>query len=896
MLNHVIAALLALLPVFNRAPLEKTSYAQLPLGAIKAEGWLQEQLQKQAMGLTGNLDDIYPQVMGSTNAWLGGDGDAWERGPYWIDGLLPLAYLLDDKDLKAKAQKWVDAILDSQQDDGYIGPAEDYPFIYGLQRGGTHDWWPKMVALKILQQYYMASGDQRVIDCLTKYFQYQLKHLPETPLDHWSDWGRARGADNLNIVYWLYNITGEPWLLELGEIIHSQTYDWTSAFTDGDIFYNQGSVHCVNLGQGFKAPHVWWQYSHDAKDLEAPKKAVETIRHTVGLPTGLWAGDEMLHWGSPTRGSELCTAVEMMYSLEEMLRITGDPFWADYLERVAFNALPAQIKDDFTAKQYYQQTNQVSATKSWRPFSTPHDDTDTMFGTLNGYPCCLSNMHQGWPKFTQNLWYATEDGGLAALVYAPSTVTAKVKGDVEVRITEQSNYPFEEAIQFKIDFTKKKVKKAVFSLHFRVPCWCEKPQLTINGEELTILPVNGIAVLEREWKRGDVIEVTFPMEIRTEEWYDKAWSIVRGSLVYALKMNEKWSWKPFEGKDLWYGKGAWEVTSDTPWNYCLMRDSFSPEKCEITADGIKVPARTLPHWTNIDSVAYWTEDGDGTGEDVMIDLIPYGRTTLRIAEFPTRIDPWDRSYRELPPEPVPVKTPLICAHRGFWKCKEAGNAQNSIASLTQAQLNGFWGSEFDVHLTADNVVVVNHDPTIDGMSIHTSTYERLLKARLANGEQISTLDQYLEQGAKSTCKLVLEIKPQDTVEKTLYLANKCKETLEKHGLLHPDRVMFISFSYDACKWVAQNLPEFDNQYLEGVVEPEKVFADGIRGIDYHFIAFHKHRDWVKRAHALGMTVNVWTVDTEMEMRWLIGLGVDVITTNKPHLLKEVIKKTNICTK
>jgi glycerophosphoryl diester phosphodiesterase len=574
----------------------------------------------------------------------------------------------------------------------------------------------------------------------------------------------------------------------------------------------------------------------------------------------------------------------MMYSLEEMLRITGDTFWADYLERVAFNALPAQIKDDFSAKQYYQQTNQVSATKAWRAFSTPHDDTDVMFGTLNGYPCCLSNMHQGWPKLTQNLWYATDDGGLAAMVYAPSTVTAKVAGDVEVRIAEQSNYPFEEGLQFKIDFTKKKVKKAVFPLHFRIPSWCQAPELEINGEKVQMQPAEGMVRIEREWKRGDVVSLKFPMEIRTEEWYDKAWSIVRGPLVYALKMEEKWSWKPFEGKDLWYGKGAWEVTSDTPWNYCLMRDHFSPDKCEITPDGIRVPARILPHWTSIDSVAYWTEDGDDTGDDVMIELIPYGRTTLRIAEFPTRINPWDKSYRETPPDPVPDRKPKICAHRGFWK----GNAQNSIASLTLAQQNGFWGSEFDVHLTADSVAVVNHDPSIDGMPIHTSTYARLLKARLANGEQISTLDQYLEQGTKSTCKLVLEIKPQDTVEKTLYLAQVCKEKLEKHGLLHPDRVMFISFSYDACKWVAQNLPEFDNQYLEGKVDPETVHADGIRGIDYHFIAFHKHPDWVRRAHNLGMTVNVWTVDTKVEMRYLIGLGVDVITTNNPLLLQEVL--------
>ena len=665
----ITALQVAVAPVFNREPLEPTSYAQLPLGAIRPEGWLKEQLQRQASSLTGHLDEVYPQVMGDNNAWLGGDGDAWERGPYWIDGLLPLAYILDNKDLKAKAQKWVNAILDSQQDSGYFGPAEDHPFVYGLQRGKTHDWWPKMVALKILRQYYNATGDQRVIDCLTKYFRYQGNMLRQQPLDYWSSWGKERGADNLNIVFWLYDITGEKWLLEVGELIHTQTTDWTAAFLEGDIFYTQGSVHCVNLAQGFKAPVVWWQYSHDSKDLQAPWKAVETIRHTVGLPTGLWAGDEMLHWGSPTRGSELCTAVEMMYSLEEMLRITGDVRYADYLERVAYNALPAQIKDDFSAKQYYQQTNQVSATKSWRTFSTPHDDTDVMFGTLNGYPCCLSNMHQGWPKLTQNLWHATQDGGLAAMVYAPSIVTAKVTNGVEVTIKEFTQYPFRNEIDFFIEALagKKRIKKATFPVHLRIPAWCNDSfEVTVNGQHVTAGVKDGMVIIEREWKRGDCLSLSLPMEIRTEEWYDKAWSIVRGPLVFALKMNENWSWKAFEGRDRYYGEGAWEVTSDTPWNYCLMREEFSPDKCqiefrpnEILCSGpiyywsrencpvkIRVPARTLLSWTNIDSVAYWTEDGMDVGEECTIELIPYGCTSLRIAEFPTRIIPWDLSFKE----------------------------------------------------------------------------------------------------------------------------------------------------------------------------------------------------------------------------------------------------------
>ena len=637
-------------------------YKELPLGGIRPEGWLREQLQRQAYGLTGHLDEIYPQVMGPSNAWLGGDGDAWERGPYWIDGLLPLAYILDDDALKEKAQLWVEAILASQQPDGYMGPAEDHPFVYGLQRGKTHDWWPKMVVLKIMKQYYQATSDPRVPDFLTRYFRYQMEHLPQTPLDHWSDWGRWRGADNLDIIYWLYGLTGEPFLLELAKQLHGQTADWTSLFLDGEIFSTQGSVHCVNLAHGFKAPLVWWQFSHDARDLEAPVKAAETIARTVGIPNGLWAGDEMLHFGSPNRGSELCTAVEMMYSLETMLRISGDVRWADWLERVAYNALPTQISDDFSAKQYYQQTNQISCTRTWRPFSTPHDDTDVLFGTLNGYPCCLSNMHQGWPKFTQNLWYATDDGGLAALVYAPSSVSAVVAGGVDVRIVETTDYPFGETVSFRIEIPGDG-GKAAFPLQLRIPAWCESPQVEINGKAVQGVR-ESIVHLEREWMSGDSIILHLPMTLKTEEGYDKAWSFVRGPLVYALKMQENWKHISFEGRDRYYGTGAWEVTSTTPWNYCIMRDSFSADSCvvdvrpvesypwnpEAAPVSIHVPARILPHWQACNGctgdIAYWTEDGDDTGDACQIELIPYGCTTLRIAAFPTRIIPWDASYRQ----------------------------------------------------------------------------------------------------------------------------------------------------------------------------------------------------------------------------------------------------------
>ena len=178
----------------NRQPLFQKDYIELPLGTIKAEGWMQEQLLRMKNGMTGHLDQIYEQVMGPRNGWLGGDGDVWERGPYWIDGLLPLAYLLNDQTLIEKVKPWIEWTLNSQKPNGYFGPDTDRAPERGLQRDNSRDWWPKMVMLKVMQQYYSATGDARVLDFFTKYFKYQLAELPKTPLGHWTFWGEMRGG------------------------------------------------------------------------------------------------------------------------------------------------------------------------------------------------------------------------------------------------------------------------------------------------------------------------------------------------------------------------------------------------------------------------------------------------------------------------------------------------------------------------------------------------------------------------------------------------------------------------------------------------------------------------------------------------------------------------------
>ena len=653
----------------NRYPLIRKPYMELPLGSIKAKGWLLGMLQSQKNGATGQLDVLYSQVVGPRNGWLGGDGDQWERGPYWIDGLLPLAYILDDKALKEKVKPWVEWALNSQRPDGYFGPDKNYPGEPGLQRNNCDDWWPRMVMLKILQQYYSATGDQRVVTLMTNYFKYQLKTLPGSPLGFRTFWAEYRVCDNLQAVYWLYNITGDPFLLELGDLLYKQGFDFTDMMLNRDDLSRMGTIHCVNLAQGIKEPVIYYQQHPERKYIDAVKKGFADIRKYNGQAQGMYGGDETLHGNTPTQGIELCSIVELMFSLEKMIEITGDLTMVDHLEKIAFNALPTQITDDFMGKQYFQQANQVMATRHVRNFDTNHDGTDVCYGLLTGYPCCLSNMHQGWPKFTQNLWYATPDNGLAALAYSPSEVIAKVGNGCPVKITEDTDYPMDDKIRFTLKIEDKKNAEIAFPLHLRIPGWCKGATITVNGEkwekegsgEANLTAEGGtVAIIRRTWKSGDYVELTLPMHVFTNRWQENSISVERGPLVYGLQMKEEWKQKEFAENEVHnYGKNYLEVTSPDKWNYGIVSPgrNQTEEQFKVTIDSakqkatyfwnsenapiqIKVKARELPHWQLYNEMAGPIPYSIGYSvtprplSDEEITLIPYGCTTLRISQFP----------------------------------------------------------------------------------------------------------------------------------------------------------------------------------------------------------------------------------------------------------------------
>jgi len=638
----------------NRVRLHQNAYLELPLGSIKSRGWLNEMLIRQKTGATGNLDKLYPLVMNIRNGWLGGDGDQWERGPYWLDGLLPLAYILDDKELIEKTKPWIEWSLNSQQPDGYFGPSRDYGYEPGLQRDNSRDWWPKIVMLKILKQYYSATNDKRVIGLMTKYFKYQLTELPKTPLDHWTFWARYRGGDNLMIVYWLYDITGDKFLLDLGDLLHKQTFDFTNAFLHTDMLSTPGSIHCVNLAQGMKEPVIYYQHHPDRMYLEATEKGFKDIRKHNGMAHGLYGGDEALHGNDPTQGSELCSAVEMMFSLESILEITGNPAYADHLEKIAFNALPAQVSDDFLERQYFQQANQVMITRHVRNFDQNHGGTDLCYGLLSGYPCCTSNMHQGWPKFTQNLWYKTADNGIAALIYSPSEVKTTIGNGTEINFKEETNYPFEEKVKFTLSLAKN-VKPVSFPFHLRIPGWCKKGSIKINDKLWKEFSGNQVVKIERVWKSGDVVELELPMHVFKNSWFENSMSVERGPITYALKMKEEVKRVKNDKDPVAYGSYYDEVYSSSPWNYGLIEmppgkfeEQYKVEKTGLVTGYpwnlenapvfIKTKGKRIPSWQLYNDMAgpvpYSIINGMETSPEEEITLVPYGCTKLRISQFP----------------------------------------------------------------------------------------------------------------------------------------------------------------------------------------------------------------------------------------------------------------------
>jgi len=642
----------------------KPIYTEVPLGSIHPTGWLRDQLETMRDGTTGHLDEVYWKLK-NDNGWLGGKGDGWEETPYWLDGAVPLAYLLDDATLKTKVLKYINWTIEHQRPSGYFGPItkaerDSGAVITPITSGKGEDWWPKMIMLKVMQQYYTATDDPRVLTFLTEYFHYELAAIKISPIWHWTDWATSRGTENILVAQWLYQQTHDKSLLQLADEINGQCYAWTAWFAERDWAINAAAHqddsdwmrrHGVNVGMALKAPALLYQRTGKWEYLEALKTGFKDIMTLNGLPNGAFSADEDLHGNLPTQGTELCAIVEDMFSMEQDIAITGDTHYMDALERIAFNALPAQTTDDYNNKQYFQVPNEVEIARGVFDFSLPFGrEMNNVLGMRSGYTCCLANMHQGWTKFATHLWYRTRDNGLASLVYAPNTLkTSAGKTNTPVTINEVTNYPFSDDIGFELSLQN----SASFDWQFRVPSWCTEGTISINGQTIQTAKGGQLITLNRIWKNGDEVTLNLPMHLSTSEWGRNSRSVERGPLVYALKLGERWE----KGNDNYEGD-YFSVYPTGNWNYGLSEQIVAdPAKnlqvtekplsgkfvwnqqhapIEITAQG-----RLIPNWQLTDGVAnqpVTDRDGGyrGTVSDTLshFTLIPYGFTKVRIVAFP----------------------------------------------------------------------------------------------------------------------------------------------------------------------------------------------------------------------------------------------------------------------
>jgi hypothetical protein len=614
--------------------------ATLPLGAIRPRGWLERQLRLQADGITGRLPEVWPDV-GPDSGWLGGDGESWERGPYYLDGLVPLAHVLGDEQLIARARPWIEWMLGSQREDGFFGPTAD------------EDWWPRMVAAKVLIQHAEATGDPRVVPFLLRWHRFQLAHLPARPL---AQWAKARGAEDVLTIAWTRahlpaeEAEASGRLEDLARLVLSQTFDWDTHLIErvitGQAQVSAHSAHGVNVAMGLKTGAAAQLVDGDPGHRALTEEALAHLMRWHGQAHGWFSGDEWLGGREATAGIETCLVVEMMHTVEVLTKVHGDAVQGDRLESLAFNLLAASCDPRMRAHQYHQQGTQIEVSVAHRDWSFSSDDAN-MFGLEPHFGCCTANLHQGWPKFAANLWVRDSDGGLRAVAYAPCTIDVDADG-TPLHLDVITDYPFRDSVRILVRGGDRSEPAAAgdaeVPLRLRIPSWCDVPRLIVDGEKVGVEPsADGHVELRRAWHGETTIELTLPMRARVERRERQAAAVHVGPLVMVATPGENWAEVPDAP-----GLGEWEIRPRGNWSWALadveQAGAWQVGHGEIPATPFAA-GEALTLEARGSRLSQWQADGASAtpppaspvlehGPVHGLRLVPYGTARLRVMEFP----------------------------------------------------------------------------------------------------------------------------------------------------------------------------------------------------------------------------------------------------------------------
>ena len=604
---------------------------------IKPQGWLKKQLEIQANGLNGNLDKIWPDVKDSK--WIGGDREGWERVPYWLDGFIPLAFLLDDKDMQNRAKKYVDKIIEGQCDDGWICPCsqEDRRF---------YDMWGLFIILKALVVWQDCSGDDRIEEVVYNALKCAFQHFKSISLFNWAS---ARWYECIIAIKFIYERRPEKWLIDFAHYLYSTGFDYDKPMAIWENSKNNGqnyATHVVNTAMGIKAKALYESLVPNKTPTgDCADELLKYLTEHHGTVTGHFSGDECLSGLSPIAGTELCGIVEAMYSYELLLSITGESRWGDRLEFLAFNALPATISEDMWTHQYDQLVNQTACYPIEKVHYISNSSESNAFGLEPNFGCCTANFGQGFPKLALSA-FMHDNKSVYSSVLIPSSLNCELNGK-KITVDLKTDYPFNNELNYTINGGE-------FDFYIRIPKFVES--FTVNGK--TEKAKDGWYKICKEWN-NDQVKVIFNYTPKLIKRPKNLYSILNGALLFSVKLEDRFDKKEYVKDDVErkFPYCDYYIYPCEDWGFAFNLVNFDdtvatqtvPFAVKFNKDYTNAFSRSNPPVTlcaTISKINWGTKDGTTylcndyptdltpTSETFVRELVPYGCTYLRMTEMP----------------------------------------------------------------------------------------------------------------------------------------------------------------------------------------------------------------------------------------------------------------------
>ncbi|MBN1490456.1 MAG: glycoside hydrolase family 127 protein [Phycisphaerae bacterium] len=618
-------------------------------GAVTPEGWLEHWARALAKDMTGHLDERAPVFKHAYRGYhfecrgVQPNGMGWpvEQCAYWLDGLVRLAYILDDEVLIAKAQSRLDPIVD-----GVLNGGESF-FYWQPESVLDNDFnnWGHSHMGRALVAYYQATGQRRILDALVKIYA-------DFPIGEMKELKEVSGACNIDPMLETYVLSGDKRILE--NVLRFARSDGFQQFVKrwagGEVPHGHGVIYYEDV----RLPALLYPWTRDSEMLAASTKALALGIEHNGLPIGLVSSEEHLAGIGPSRHVETCNVACGAYTFACMLRLTGERLFADRIEKIFFNAAPVTISRDFRMLPYFQVPNRMAAFPVETPLAGGNRSYDLTAGRTM---CCVGNVNRVVPNYILNMWMSTPDGGVAATLYGPNTLKTETTGGVPIVIESDTAYPFEEEIRMFV----RPEENVEFPLHLRIPSWCQEPQLHLNGEQLPAKPDDsGFVRIDRMWEKNDRITLRLPMRVSVsqgretpfpEDNYFRGRSLAKvrdvanpfatvsyGPLLFALPIAD-------------IDDSA--ADPNARWNYALDVDpanvdheikvvrSAEPDEWPWGLDApvkLDVPVQEFD-WSPMKEQPL-PKEPIADGRKTRVALVPYGCTRFRICMFPVTETTW----------------------------------------------------------------------------------------------------------------------------------------------------------------------------------------------------------------------------------------------------------------